>query len=89
MNGPAYLERFSICTLVAIHGLPTNDATTKNLVTTGECAVDFIYKNQYRWTYVSDYSVSLSNSDNLVKTLPGGQDNVNIGSGAIGTDMMA
>ena len=29
-NGPAYLERFSICTLVAIHGLPTNDATTKN-----------------------------------------------------------
>ena len=45
-NGPAYLERFSVCTFVTIHGLPTNDATTKNLVSTGECAVDFIYKNQ-------------------------------------------
>ena len=53
------------------------------------CSGFHLQKSEYGFTYASDYSVTLATSDNLVKTFPGGQDNVNVGSGTVGTDKMA
>ena len=85
----AFISRFSIGVLVVIHGLPTNDATTKTTVSTGACAVDMVYKKQYRYTWVSDTNVSMSGANNLTTSFPGGQDNVNIGTGEVSTNMQA
>lgn len=53
-------------TMVVAHGCPYNEAETKTDVSTGDVALDWIIRKQYKYTYISDESVNYS----VTNTLP-------------------
>ena len=89
MQGEYSMAKFTCYTIVA-HGLPSNDITSKAAVSTlmGAVKLDIITKCQYPYTYVAGTMTPITYTNHLA-ALPNGQDIVNVGSGAIGTDMEA
>ena len=82
------MSKFSCFTMLVAHGLPSNDTVTKTNVSTGSVKLDIVTKTQYRYTYVAGTTTPITYNNNRT-TFPNGQDIVNVGSGAIGTDMQA
>ena len=70
------------------HGLPSNDITSKTVVSTGAVKLDIFTKTMYRYTYVAGTTTPILYTNNLA-AFPNGQDIVNVGSDAVGTDMEA
>ena len=87
-RGEYSIANFTCYTLLVTHGLSSNDITTKTVVSTGAVKLDIVTKTQYRYTHVADATTPVFYTNNLA-AFPNGQDIVNVGSGAIGTDMEA
>ena len=88
MRGEYSVAKFTCYTLIIAHRLPSNDITSKAVVSTGAVKLDIVTKIMYRYTYVAGTMTPITYTNNLA-AFPNGQDIVNVGSGAIGTDMEA
>lgn len=69
-------------TMMVDHGMPYNDTTTKTSVSSGKSAIDYVWRKQYKYTFVSD----VSNTYYVTNSLPGSfavsESVMDIGSGA-------
>nr|WAE42139.1 MAG: capsid protein [Cressdnaviricota sp.] len=75
--------------MMVVHGFPYNDSTTKTQVSTGNVAIDFITKVQYKYTWIQDVDTNYSVSNTLPTAFTVSEDIMDIGTGAIAVDTQA
>lgn len=76
-------------TMVVYHGLPENDSTTKTQVSTGQVALDCVWRRQYKYTYLPDYTTTWTTNNTLPAAFTVAENIVDIGAGSIVTDSTA
>lgn len=77
------VKGFTCFTMVVYHGMPYNDSLTKSQVSTGSCALDCVYKRQYKYQRIED-SISSTVGNNILAIAFTNNENVmDIGTGAI------
>ena len=73
---------YTVCSLI----LNSNQSLKFNAGATDAVKLDFVAKQQYSYTYVTDTSASIYQNNNIA-AFPVGQDIVNVGSGGVGKDL--
>lgn len=76
-------------TFAVVQGMPANDATTKTSVSTGIAAVDYVFKRQIRYTFMSDSSVTWHVNNFLPTSFAVNESVMNAMTGAAVTDTTA
>jgi len=76
-------------TMLMAHGFPYNDSTTKSQVSTGNVAIDFISKIQYKYTWIQDVDTNYSVTNTLPTSFTVNEEIMDIGTGAIAIDTQA
>lgn len=76
-------------TMLVDHGMPYNDSTTKTSVSTGNTALDVVWRKQYKYTYLTDNSNNYYVTNSLPASFAVNEDVMNIGSGTVVVDVNA
>lgn len=76
-------------TMMVVNGMPYNDTATKTQVSTGNTAIDFIFRKQYSYTWKQDVDTNFSVSNNLPQLFTVNEDIMNEATGAASVDVQA
>nr|WAE42971.1 MAG: capsid protein [Cressdnaviricota sp.] len=83
------LKGVTCFTMVVQSGFPQNDVTTKSQVSLGQTTLDFVYKKQYSYTWMSDNDTTYSTTNSLPTTFTVGESVMSEATGAAITDSAA
>jgi len=83
------LKGISRWSFLVYHGVPYNDTVNKNQVSTGDVAIDCVWRKQYQYTFMNDSVTNYNRTDSLVKAFTTAESVMDIGSGLPVTDVHA
>lgn len=86
---PMNYKGLTCFTMIVQHGMPSNDSATKTSVSTGQTAIDMVWRKQYKYSWIADSDTNFYKSNNLASSFAVAQDIINIGAGSIAVDNVA
>lgn len=77
----------SAAQMFVVHGMPDNDSTTKTSVSTGNCAIDIVFKKEYRYSYLQDNDSNFYATNSLPTTYGVAEEAIIEATGAVSNAM--
>lgn len=66
LSNATQFRGITVGSMIVAHGMPANDATTKTQVSTGEVALDYVWKKTYTYKYLEDAKSSVNVATNNI-----------------------
>lgn len=83
------LKGLTCFTMIVYSGVPENDSVTKTSVSLGVSTLDYVYRKQYKFKYMTQNISSISATNSLSTSFAVAEDIIDIGAGTVVTDSNA